>query len=116
MNGKLTEIPVKSKHALLVADLPERLHKDPFDRLIVAQAKHGQMPSNRKAGLQVTRDGQKKASSWLAKKYWKQCEQCRAFAESPMSASLECMAIVIIIIRICKAFLLLLWRDELKLI
>lgn len=38
------EIPVKSEHALIVADLPEKLHKDPFDRLIVAQAKHSQMP------------------------------------------------------------------------
>ncbi|WP_168415122.1 type II toxin-antitoxin system VapC family toxin [Erwinia amylovora] len=38
------EIPVKSEHALIVADLPEKLHKDPFDRLIVAQAKHGKMP------------------------------------------------------------------------
>ncbi|WP_368656963.1 type II toxin-antitoxin system VapC family toxin [Pantoea agglomerans] len=40
----LIEIPVKSEHALIVADLPEKLHKDPFDRLIVAQAKHGRMP------------------------------------------------------------------------
>lgn len=40
----LIEIPVKSEHALIVADLPEKLHKDPFDRLIVAQAKHGKMP------------------------------------------------------------------------
>lgn len=39
----LIEIPVKSEHALIVADLPEKLHKDPFDRLIVAQAKHGKM-------------------------------------------------------------------------
>lgn len=40
----LIEIPVRSEHALLVADLPDKLHKDPFDRLIVAQAKHGKMP------------------------------------------------------------------------
>ncbi|MDR7343980.1 PIN domain nuclease of toxin-antitoxin system [Pantoea alhagi] len=40
----LIEIPVKSEHALLVAGLPDKLHKDPFDRLIVAQAKHEQMP------------------------------------------------------------------------
>lgn len=39
----LLEIPVKSEHTLVVADLPERLHKDPFDRLIVAQAKHSKM-------------------------------------------------------------------------
>lgn len=38
--GDLLEIPVKSEHTLVVADLPERLHKDPFDRLIVAQARH----------------------------------------------------------------------------
>ncbi|WP_147198691.1 type II toxin-antitoxin system VapC family toxin [Pantoea sp. MBD-2R] len=40
----LIEIAVKSEHALLVADLPEKLHKDPFDRLLVATAKHGRMP------------------------------------------------------------------------
>ncbi|MHB9348794.1 type II toxin-antitoxin system VapC family toxin [Enterobacter vonholyi] len=39
----LLEIPVKSEHTLVVADLPDRLHKDPFDRLIVAQAKHSRM-------------------------------------------------------------------------
>ncbi|THE05974.1 type II toxin-antitoxin system VapC family toxin, partial [Microbacterium oleivorans] len=39
----LLEIPVKSEHTLVVADLPERLHKDPFDRLIVAQARHSRM-------------------------------------------------------------------------
>ena len=31
-------LPVDSKHALAVAGLP-RLHGDPFDRLLVAQAK-----------------------------------------------------------------------------
>lgn len=40
----LMEIAVKSDHALLVADLPEKLHKDPFDRLLVATAKNGKMP------------------------------------------------------------------------
>ncbi|EPF5079367.1 type II toxin-antitoxin system VapC family toxin [Yersinia enterocolitica] len=40
----LIEIPVKSEHTLVVADLPENLHKDPFDRLIVAQAKHNKLP------------------------------------------------------------------------
>ncbi|ELY3814305.1 type II toxin-antitoxin system VapC family toxin [Cronobacter sakazakii] len=40
----LIEIPVKSEHTLVVADLPEKLHKDPFDRLIVAQAKHNKLP------------------------------------------------------------------------
>lgn len=39
----LLEIPVKSEHTLVVADLPEKLHKDPFDRLIVAQAKHSDL-------------------------------------------------------------------------
>ena len=40
----LIEIPIKSEHTLVVADLPEKLHKDPFDRLIVAQAKHNRLP------------------------------------------------------------------------
>lgn len=39
----LLEIPVKSEHTLVVADLPEKLHKDPFDRLIVAQAKYNKV-------------------------------------------------------------------------
>ncbi|ERK09224.1 type II toxin-antitoxin system VapC family toxin [Serratia sp. JSRIV001] len=39
----LIEIPIKSEHALAVSDLPEKLHKDPFDRLIVAQAKHNKL-------------------------------------------------------------------------
>ncbi|CCP01088.1 hypothetical protein BN439_pEA290022 (plasmid) [Erwinia amylovora Ea644] len=43
-NAGLLEIPVKSEHTLIVADLPEKLHKDPFDRLIVAQAKHNKVP------------------------------------------------------------------------
>ncbi|WP_434524762.1 type II toxin-antitoxin system VapC family toxin [Photorhabdus asymbiotica] len=40
----LIEIPIKSEHTLVVIDLPEKLHKDPFDRLIVAQAKHNKIP------------------------------------------------------------------------
>ncbi|MDX7998585.1 type II toxin-antitoxin system VapC family toxin [Xenorhabdus sp. Reich] len=40
----LIEIPIKSEHTLVVCDLPEKLHKDPFDRLIVAQAKHNKIP------------------------------------------------------------------------
>lgn len=39
----LIEIPIKSEHTLAVSDLPEKLHKDPFDRLIVAQAKHNKI-------------------------------------------------------------------------
>ncbi|MEB7884951.1 type II toxin-antitoxin system VapC family toxin [Serratia fonticola] len=39
----LIEIPIKSEHALAVSDLPEKLHKDPFDRLIVAQAKRNKL-------------------------------------------------------------------------
>ena len=33
------EMPIKSEHALGVMTLPEHFHKDPFDRLIVSQAK-----------------------------------------------------------------------------
>ncbi|MBD1228471.1 type II toxin-antitoxin system VapC family toxin [Xenorhabdus griffiniae] len=40
----LIEIPIKSDHTLVVCDLPEQLNKDPFDRLIVAQAKHNKIP------------------------------------------------------------------------
>ncbi|CAM3886600.1 type II toxin-antitoxin system VapC family toxin [Xenorhabdus thuongxuanensis] len=40
----LIEIPIKSEHTLVVCDLPENLHKDPFDRLIVAQAKRNHLP------------------------------------------------------------------------
>ncbi|WP_422528902.1 type II toxin-antitoxin system VapC family toxin [Serratia fonticola] len=39
----LIEIPIKSEHVLAVSDLPEKLHKDPFDRLIVAQAKNNKL-------------------------------------------------------------------------
>ena len=31
------ELPVTGKHALAVLDLP-RIHRDPFDRMLVAQA------------------------------------------------------------------------------
>ncbi|MCA6220861.1 type II toxin-antitoxin system VapC family toxin [Photorhabdus antumapuensis] len=40
----LIEIPIKSEHTLVVNVLPEKLHKDPFDRLIVAQAKYNNIP------------------------------------------------------------------------
>ncbi|HFD8834839.1 TPA: type II toxin-antitoxin system VapC family toxin [Salmonella enterica] len=40
----LIEIPIKSEHTLVVNDLPEKLHKDPFDRLIIAQAKYIKIP------------------------------------------------------------------------
>ncbi|MBS9440646.1 type II toxin-antitoxin system VapC family toxin [Photorhabdus heterorhabditis] len=40
----LIEIPIKSEHMLVVCDLPEKLHKDPFDRLIIAQAKYNKIP------------------------------------------------------------------------
>lgn len=36
-NGYL-ELPVRSEHAVAVGDLPP-LHKDPFDRMLVAQAR-----------------------------------------------------------------------------
>lgn len=36
-NGYL-ELPVSSEHALIAGDLPS-LHKDPFDRILVAQAR-----------------------------------------------------------------------------
>ena len=38
LNNGYTEIAVNSRHALAVADLPQ-IHKDPFDRILVAQAK-----------------------------------------------------------------------------
>ncbi len=34
-----TALPVEHAHALLVTDLP-LIHRDPFDRLLIAQAKH----------------------------------------------------------------------------
>ena len=38
-----TGLPVEHAHALAVADLPDH-HKDPFDRLLVAQARHLDVP------------------------------------------------------------------------
>lgn len=37
------ELPIKSEHVLNVQQLPDKLHKDPFDRLLVAQANLGKM-------------------------------------------------------------------------
>lgn len=36
-NGGFSELPVRAVHAALVRDLPD-IHRDPFDRLLVAQA------------------------------------------------------------------------------
>lgn len=36
----LEELSVSCEHALAVADLPGTLHKDPFDKLIIAVARH----------------------------------------------------------------------------
>lgn len=33
------ELVVRSRHAYAIRDLPEQMHKDPFDRLLVAQAR-----------------------------------------------------------------------------
>ncbi len=33
------EVPVRSEHALVVGELP-LIHRDPFDRMLVAQARH----------------------------------------------------------------------------
>jgi PIN domain nuclease of toxin-antitoxin system len=38
LNNGYTELKINSHHALLVADLP-LIHKDPFDRILTAQAK-----------------------------------------------------------------------------
>jgi PIN domain nuclease of toxin-antitoxin system len=38
LDNQYTEIPITSLHALAVNDLPP-IHKDPFDRMLVAQAK-----------------------------------------------------------------------------
>ena len=38
LDNGYTELTVTSHHALLVADLPP-VHKDPFDRILIAQAK-----------------------------------------------------------------------------
>ena len=37
-NGYI-ELPIVAGHAIAVADLPH-LHRDPFDRILIAQAKH----------------------------------------------------------------------------
>ena len=39
----ITPLPVQHRHALRVADLPLR-HRDPFDRLLVAQAQLEELP------------------------------------------------------------------------
>lgn len=41
-NGYL-EMPIKGDHALFVYDLPD-LHKDPFDRILIAQSSLENMP------------------------------------------------------------------------
>lgn len=38
LDNQYQELPITSLHALMVNDLPP-LHKDPFDRMLVAQAK-----------------------------------------------------------------------------
>lgn len=38
LDNQYQELPITSLHALAVNDLP-RLHKDPFDRMLLAQAK-----------------------------------------------------------------------------
>ena len=38
LDNGYTEIDITSRHALLVASLPA-IHKDPFDRILIAQAK-----------------------------------------------------------------------------
>ena len=39
INNNFIELPVTSDHALVIATLP-LIHKDPFDRMLVAQATH----------------------------------------------------------------------------
>ncbi|MDF1521387.1 MAG: type II toxin-antitoxin system VapC family toxin [Trueperaceae bacterium] len=39
----VVSLPIESAHALAVADLPP-LHRDPFDRMLVAQAQHLGVP------------------------------------------------------------------------
>ncbi|WP_323610333.1 type II toxin-antitoxin system VapC family toxin [Pectobacterium versatile] len=34
------ELVIKGEHSLNVLNLPESLHKDPFDRMLIAQANH----------------------------------------------------------------------------
>jgi PIN domain nuclease of toxin-antitoxin system len=38
LNNGYTELGISSRHVLFVADLPQ-IHKDPFDRILAAQAK-----------------------------------------------------------------------------
>ncbi|MFJ5509574.1 type II toxin-antitoxin system VapC family toxin [Pectobacterium jejuense] len=38
-NG-LKELVIKGEHSINVLNLPESLHKDPFDRMLIAQANH----------------------------------------------------------------------------
>ena len=38
LDNGYTELAITSRHVLLVADLP-KIHKDPFDRILIAQAK-----------------------------------------------------------------------------
>jgi len=38
LDNQYLELPVTSRHALVIADLPH-IHKDPFDRMLLAQAK-----------------------------------------------------------------------------
>jgi len=42
-NAGCIELPIKSEHVLNVQQLPDKLHKDPFDRLLVAQANINKM-------------------------------------------------------------------------
>ena len=41
-SGGFTALPITSRHAVAVAELPE-IHRDPFDRLLVAQSRVEQM-------------------------------------------------------------------------
>lgn len=43
LDNQYQELPITSLHALAVNDLP-RLHKDPFDRMLLAQARAEGMP------------------------------------------------------------------------
>ena len=38
LDNGYTELAITSRHALLITDLPQ-IHKDPFDRILIAQAK-----------------------------------------------------------------------------
>jgi PIN domain nuclease of toxin-antitoxin system len=43
LTSGVTGLPIEHRHSLLVADLPWH-HRDPFDRLLVAQATVESMP------------------------------------------------------------------------